>query len=164
MDNASILLPIFGRLPDNLRDIVCDQAEEFVHQASFLRRADLYQAHLLHTKSIRLDPAEDTVHVKAVDDIELVIDAAVEDELKLVQSLTTKLPPVLEQDIASSFDTETECKPQAVHRWFEERNKAVSKTCSRVRKKYGSTASVSMRGNAVIRSVASQPEGASACL
>eukprot|EP00892_Ulva_mutabilis_P002295 jgi/Ulvmu1/12066/UM083_0079.1 len=159
MDDASSLFTIFGRLPDDLQEIVCDQVEEFVHQASFLRRAALYQAHVLHTKGIVLERAEEAVAVKPADADGVVLDPAVGEELNVVHSLTTKLPPVLEQDIAASFDEET-CKPQAVHRWFEERNDAMSKACSRIRKKHGSTASasVSMRGNAVIRSIASQPE------
>lgn len=163
LGDTSLLLPIFGRLPDDLKVIVCDQVEEFLHQASFLRRADLYQAHLVHTKGITLEVAEVTVEFKAADASEAVVDAAIGDELSVVQSLTTKLPPVLAHDIAASFDDELACKPQAVQRWFEARNQAVSKACSRVRKKYGSSAaaSVSMRGNAVIRSIAAQPEGTS---
>lgn len=161
MDDSSSLSPIFGRLPDDLKEIVCDQVEDFLQQASFLRRADHYQAHLLHTRGIHLNPHEEIVEVKAVECDEAVADPAVVDELSIVQALTTKLPPVIEQDVAAALDDEQACKPQAVHRWFEDRNQAISKACSRARKRYASnaSASISMRGNAVLRRVAPQTKG-----
>lgn len=161
MEDRSSLSPIFGRLPDDLRDIVCNQVEDFLQQASFLRRADLYQAHLVHTRGIHLNTPEEVVEVKVVEPDEAVTDPAVVDELSFVQSLTTKLPPVIEQDVAAAFDDEQACKPSAVHRWFEDRNQAISKACSRTRKKYASDAiaSMSMRGNAVLRRVGPRTQG-----
>ena len=161
MDDNPSLFPVFGRLPDDLKDIVCDQVEEFLQQASFLRRADHFQAYLVHTRGVRLSTPEEQIEIKAVEGDETISDPGVVEELSVVQALTTKLPPVLEQDVAESFDDEQACKPQAVHRWFEDRNQALSKASSRARKRFStaSVTSVSMRGNAVLRSVAPLAEG-----